>query len=113
MLIPPLFTAPAGLEIGQHLTSTTVRCLHQPDPPFSSVTHVMCFGFRAPVYGRQLIWTAVMEDRKPDPLRNDPVLSIVGIGRRLWEHEPGDRFLKRLRSEGAVSKDTSTSGRAN
>ena len=54
-----------------------------------------------------------MEDRKPDPLRNDPVLSIVGIGRRLWEHEPGDRFLKRLRSEGAVSKDTSTSGRAN
>src|SRR5579885_2988944 len=60
MLIPPLFTAPAGLEIGQHLTSTTVRCLHQPDPPFSSVTHVMCFGFRAPVYGRQLIWTAVV-----------------------------------------------------
>src|SRR5579885_2154907 len=62
MLIPPLFTAPAGLEIGQHLTSTTVRCLHQPDPPFSSVTHVMCFGFRAPVYGRQLIWTAVVKD---------------------------------------------------
>src|SRR5579883_1180259 len=87
MLIPPLFTAPAGLEIGQHLTSATVRCLHQPDPPFSSVTHVMCFGFRAPVYGRQLIWTAVAENGY---FRRNHLVPLPKVG--SWEasrHVPG------------------------
>ena len=30
---------------------------------------------------------------------NDPVLSMVGVGRQLWEGEPGDSFVERLRSE--------------
>ncbi len=30
---------------------------------------------------------------------NDPVLSMLGIGRELWQREPGDRFIERLRSE--------------
>ena len=30
---------------------------------------------------------------------NDPVLSMVGVGRQLWEGEPGDHFVERLRSE--------------
>lgn len=29
----------------------------------------------------------------------DPVLSMRGIGRQLWEQEPGDSFIERLRSE--------------
>ena len=29
----------------------------------------------------------------------DPVLSMLGIGKQLWEGEPGDRFIERLRSE--------------
>lgn len=30
---------------------------------------------------------------------NDPVLSMLGVGRHLWELESGDRFVERLRSE--------------
>jgi hypothetical protein len=30
---------------------------------------------------------------------NDPVLAMHGIGKELWELEPGDRFVERLRSE--------------
>ena len=30
---------------------------------------------------------------------NDPVLSMLGVGRQLWEREPGDQFVERLRSE--------------
>jgi hypothetical protein len=30
---------------------------------------------------------------------NDPVLAMLGVGRQLWESEPGDRFVERLRSE--------------
>jgi len=30
---------------------------------------------------------------------SDPVLLMLGVGRQLWEHEPGDRFVDRLRSE--------------
>jgi hypothetical protein len=29
----------------------------------------------------------------------DPVLSLLGVGRQLWEQEPGDTFVNRLRSE--------------
>ena len=28
----------------------------------------------------------------------DPVLSMLGVGRHLWEQESGDRFIERLRS---------------
>jgi hypothetical protein len=37
---------------------------------------------------------------QPHPI-DDPVLSMIGVGRRLWEQEPGDRFVDRLRSEDA------------
>jgi len=30
---------------------------------------------------------------------NDPVLSMLGVGKQLWKREPGDRFIERLRSE--------------
>ena len=30
---------------------------------------------------------------------NDPVLSMLGVGKQLWKHESGDRFIERLRSE--------------
>jgi hypothetical protein len=30
---------------------------------------------------------------------NDPVLSMLGVGRQLWEQESGDHFVERLRSE--------------
>jgi hypothetical protein len=29
----------------------------------------------------------------------DPVLSMLGVGRHLWEQESGERFIKRLRAE--------------
>ena len=29
----------------------------------------------------------------------DPVLSMLGVGRHLWEQESGERFIERLRSE--------------
>ncbi|HYL78514.1 MAG TPA: hypothetical protein VEU96_30255 [Bryobacteraceae bacterium] len=29
----------------------------------------------------------------------DPVLAMLGVGRQLWELEPGDKFVERLRSE--------------
>ena len=31
----------------------------------------------------------------------DPVLSVLGLGKHLWEREPGDLFFERLRSEDA------------
>jgi len=31
--------------------------------------------------------------------QNDPVLAMLGVGRQLWELEPGDSFVERLRSE--------------
>ena len=30
---------------------------------------------------------------------DDPVLAMLGVGRQLWELEPGDKFVERLRSE--------------
>src|SRR5450432_2840504 len=30
---------------------------------------------------------------------SDPVLAMLGVGRQLWELEPGDSFVERLRSE--------------
>ncbi|MGC2111077.1 MAG: hypothetical protein WA655_16280 [Candidatus Korobacteraceae bacterium] len=30
---------------------------------------------------------------------NDPVLSMLGVGKQLWKHESGDRFIERLRNE--------------
>jgi hypothetical protein len=33
--------------------------------------------------------------RRPE----DPVLSMLGVGQQLWEHEAGDRFVDRLRME--------------
>jgi len=38
---------------------------------------------------------------KPPGQTEDPVLSMLGVGRQLWEHEAGDRFVERLRSEDA------------
>jgi hypothetical protein len=32
---------------------------------------------------------------------DDPVLLMLGVGKQLWEREPGDRFIERLRSEDA------------
>jgi hypothetical protein len=29
----------------------------------------------------------------------DPVLSMLGVGKQLWEQESGERFIERLRSE--------------
>ena len=30
---------------------------------------------------------------------SDPVLLMLGVGKQLWKHEPGDSFIERLRSE--------------
>jgi hypothetical protein len=30
---------------------------------------------------------------------SDPVLLMLGVGKHLWESEPGDQFIDRLRSE--------------
>lgn len=39
-------------------------------------------------------------DAPPHPSEsNDPVLRMLGVGKQLWEGEPGDRFIERLRSE--------------
>ncbi len=32
-------------------------------------------------------------------MADDPVLAMLGVGRQLWELEPGDKFVERLRSE--------------
>jgi hypothetical protein len=32
---------------------------------------------------------------------DDPVLAMLGVGKQLWEREPGDGFIERLRSEDA------------
>lgn len=37
--------------------------------------------------------------RHPPREANDPVLSMLGVGKQLWEHESGDTFVERLRSE--------------
>jgi hypothetical protein len=39
------------------------------------------------------------ENREEATGTNDPVLAMLGVGRQLWELEPGDRFVERLRSE--------------
>src|SRR5579863_10030464 len=39
------------------------------------------------------------QDRNQDPGLSDPVLAMLGVGRQLWELEPGDNFVERLRSE--------------
>ena len=31
--------------------------------------------------------------------QNDPVLSMLGVGKELWQRESGDHFVDRLRSE--------------
>jgi len=39
-------------------------------------------------------------ETKPDSQdMNDPVLSMLGVGKHLWKHETGDKFVERLRSE--------------
>jgi hypothetical protein len=30
---------------------------------------------------------------------SDPVLLMLGVGKQLWQPEPGDSFIERLRSE--------------
>jgi hypothetical protein len=40
-----------------------------------------------------------IEPETPRQQTNDPVLSMLGVGKQLWEREPGDRFVERLRSE--------------
>lgn len=39
------------------------------------------------------------EGRDPAAGEIDPVLAMLGVGRQLWELEPGDDFVERLRSE--------------
>jgi len=39
------------------------------------------------------------QDRDQATGANDPVLAMLGVGRQLWELEPGDNFVERLRSE--------------
>jgi hypothetical protein len=31
--------------------------------------------------------------------QDDPILRMLGVGKHLWEDEPGDKFIERLRSE--------------
>jgi hypothetical protein len=50
------------------------------------------------------------QDRQKRAEANDPVLSMLGVGKHLWGRELGDRFIERLRSEeappvGAVEED--------
>ena len=33
---------------------------------------------------------------------NDSVLAMLGVGKQLWDSEPGDSFVERLRSEPRV-----------
>lgn len=35
----------------------------------------------------------------PPSRREDPVLSMLGVGQQLWEHDGGNQFVERLRSE--------------
>src|ERR1022692_642550 len=42
-------------------------------------------------------------DRKPSDQTEDPVLAMLGVGKQLWEQEPGDQFVERLRSEDIVA----------
>ena len=37
--------------------------------------------------------------REPHARLEDPVLAMLGVGQQLWEHEAGNRFIERLRSE--------------
>jgi hypothetical protein len=39
------------------------------------------------------------EHYNKDTVASDPVLAMLGIGKQLWELEPGDSFVERLRSE--------------
>jgi hypothetical protein len=34
---------------------------------------------------------------------SDPLLSMLGVGQQIWESEPADQFVERLRSEEPVS----------
>jgi hypothetical protein len=39
------------------------------------------------------------KNRPPSTSNEDPVLAMLGVGQPLWDHEAGDRFVERLRSE--------------
>ncbi len=39
------------------------------------------------------------------PETSDPVLLMLGVGKQLWQHEPGDSFVERLRSEDPKAKN--------
>lgn len=39
------------------------------------------------------------ETDHPRHQTSDPVLLMLGVGKQLWKHEPGDSFVERLRSE--------------
>ncbi len=43
---------------------------------------------------------------------SDPVLSMLGVGKKLWEDEPGDRFVDRLRTEDLPAPFKGRSGAA-
>jgi hypothetical protein len=47
--------------------------------------------------------TFIKTDREADADKpsqtNDPLLLMLGVGKQLWEDEPGDSFVDRLRSE--------------
>jgi len=46
----------------------------------------------------------VKHKTEPEQLETaDPVLLMLGVGKQLWESEPGDKFIERLRSEDLVA----------
>jgi hypothetical protein len=55
-----------------------------------------------------MIGDSARRDKKNDRRRdeNDPVLLMLGVGKELWEAEPEDRFIERLRSEAPVTSRT-------
>jgi hypothetical protein len=46
-----------------------------------------------------MIETQNQLDRNERRGSDDPVLMMIGVGKRLWTHESGDSFVERLRAE--------------
>ena len=45
-----------------------------------------------------------------NPDDTDPVLLMLGVGKQMWEKEPGDIFVERLRSETVVDPPSASPG---
>jgi hypothetical protein len=37
------------------------------------------------------------DEKKPDEIEQDPLLSLIGSGRRIWADEHADEYVNRLR----------------